>query len=197
MLQAGMASDEQPFLTDALKTADGVQNNGRLALARPARTTRLRVTMPSRPTYPRRTGNRQHHLQQAENQQYGDAGLRHPDRCRRTPGQRNPRRCQQFGYPVQQEPAARRDPGCPARRWRHVPRQRPIRPCSTSAPKRLATMSIWCSRGQEATASRSTLNKSSATSKAPFLWQTAAQHARWTRLPTGWSTPAAPAKWHR
>ena len=36
MLQAGMASDEQPFLTDALKTADGVQNSGRLALARPA-----------------------------------------------------------------------------------------------------------------------------------------------------------------
>ncbi|MCG9098870.1 autotransporter domain-containing protein [Laribacter hongkongensis] len=36
MLQAGMASDEPPFLTDALKTADGVQNSGRLALARPA-----------------------------------------------------------------------------------------------------------------------------------------------------------------
>ncbi|MCG9083153.1 autotransporter domain-containing protein [Laribacter hongkongensis] len=36
MRQAGMASDEPPFLTDALKTADGVQNSGRLALARPA-----------------------------------------------------------------------------------------------------------------------------------------------------------------
>ncbi|MCG9079615.1 autotransporter domain-containing protein [Laribacter hongkongensis] len=36
MLQAGMASDGLPFLTDALKTADGVQNSGRLALARPA-----------------------------------------------------------------------------------------------------------------------------------------------------------------
>ncbi|MCG8995175.1 autotransporter domain-containing protein [Laribacter hongkongensis] len=36
MRQAGMASDGLPFLTDALKTADGVQNSGRLALARPA-----------------------------------------------------------------------------------------------------------------------------------------------------------------